>query len=45
MDIAVIGLSHKTAPVEVREKLSLPETEIQNLARTSKWNLDLINAV
>ena len=30
MNIAVIGLSHKTAPVEVREKLSLPETEIQN---------------
>lgn len=30
MNIAVIGLSHKTAPVEVREKLSIPETEIQN---------------
>jgi glutamyl-tRNA reductase len=25
MNIAVIGLSHKTAPVEVREKLSVPE--------------------
>jgi len=25
MNIAVIGLSHKTAPVEVREKLSIPE--------------------
>jgi len=30
MNIAVIGLSHKTAPVEIREKLSIPETEIQN---------------
>lgn len=25
MNIAVIGLSHKTAPVEVREKLSIPD--------------------
>ena len=24
MNIAVIGLSHKTAPVHVREKLSIP---------------------
>jgi glutamyl-tRNA reductase len=27
MNIAVIGLSHKTAPVEVREKLSIPEPQ------------------
>jgi len=25
MHIAVVGLSHRTAPVEVREKLSIPE--------------------
>ena len=25
MNIAVIGLSHKTAPVEIREKLSIPD--------------------
>lgn len=25
MPVAVVGLSHKTAPVEVREKLSIPE--------------------
>lgn len=25
MNIAVVGLSHKTAPVEIREKLSIPE--------------------
>ena len=30
MNIAVIGLSHKTAPVEVREKLSIPETKIES---------------
>jgi len=30
MNIAVVGLSHKTAPVEVREKLSIPEAEIEN---------------
>ena len=29
MNIAVVGLSHKTAPVEVREKLSLPENLIE----------------
>jgi glutamyl-tRNA reductase len=29
MNIAVIGLSHKTASVEVREKLSIPETQIE----------------
>lgn len=27
MNIAVVGLSHKTAPVEVREKLSIPEPQ------------------
>jgi glutamyl-tRNA reductase len=29
MNIAVVGLSHKTAPVEIREKLSIPETQIE----------------
>jgi glutamyl-tRNA reductase len=29
MNIAVVGLSHKTAPVEVREKLSIPEQKIE----------------
>ena len=28
MNIAVVGLSHKTAPIEVREKLSIPEAQI-----------------
>lgn len=37
MNIAVVGLSHKTAPVEVREKLSIPEPQIESatLALTS----------
>ena len=29
MKIAVVGLSHKTAPVEVREKLSIPEASLE----------------
>ncbi len=29
MNIVVIGLSHKTAPVEVREKLSIPEPQFE----------------
>ncbi|MEM7580158.1 MAG: glutamyl-tRNA reductase [Mastigocoleus sp.] len=30
MNIAVVGLSHKTATVEVREKLSIPEPQLEN---------------
>lgn len=29
MNITVVGLSHKTAPVEIREKLSIPEDHIE----------------
>lgn len=29
MNIAVVGLSHKTAPVEIREKLSIPEAKLE----------------
>ncbi|OUL31083.1 glutamyl-tRNA reductase [Nostoc sp. 106C] len=28
MNITVVGLSHKTAPVEIREKLSIPEDKV-----------------
>ena len=28
MHIVVVGLSHRTAPVEVREKLSIPDQSI-----------------
>lgn len=30
MNIAVVGLSHKTAPVDVREKLSIPEPQCEH---------------
>lgn len=30
MNIVVVGLSHKTAPVEVREKLSIPEPQTES---------------
>jgi glutamyl-tRNA reductase len=33
MNIAVVGLSHKTAPVEVREKLSIPENLCEKAIR------------
>lgn len=33
MNIAVVGLSHKTAPVEVREKVSIPEAQIETAIR------------
>ncbi|NER21892.1 MAG: glutamyl-tRNA reductase [Symploca sp. SIO1B1] len=31
MNIAVVGLSHKTAPVEVREKLSIQEVKLEGV--------------
>ncbi|HAC65034.1 MAG TPA: glutamyl-tRNA reductase, partial [Cyanothece sp. UBA12306] len=31
MNIAVVGLSHKTAPVEVREKLSIQEAKLEEV--------------
>jgi glutamyl-tRNA reductase len=33
MNIAVVGLSHKTAPVEVREKLSIPEAKMESVTQ------------
>jgi len=32
MNIAVVGLSHKTAPVEIREKLSIPEHQVESVS-------------
>jgi glutamyl-tRNA reductase len=42
MNIAVIGLSHKTATVEVREKLSIPEARVESAINqlTSYPNID-----
>ena len=31
MDIIVLGLSHKTAPIELREKFHIPESELPNV--------------
>ena len=33
MHIAVVGLSHRTAPVEIREKLSIPEQTMEQSLR------------
>ena len=30
MHLAVIGLSHRTAPVEIRERLSIPEQTMED---------------
>ena len=39
MNIALVGLSHKTAPVEIREKLSIPEERIENaIAQLCKYS-------
>lgn len=32
MNMIVVGLTHKTAPVEVREKLSIPEPQVEQAA-------------
>jgi glutamyl-tRNA reductase len=38
MNIAVVGLSHKTAPVEIREKLSIPEPQTESaIAQLSSY--------
>ncbi len=29
MHVIVVGLSHKTAPVEIREKLAVPESRLR----------------
>ncbi|MEW5856269.1 MAG: glutamyl-tRNA reductase [Cyanobacteriota bacterium] len=33
MNIAVVGLSHKTASVEIREKLSIPEAKMESVTQ------------
>ncbi len=42
MNIAVVGLSHRTAPVEVREKLSISEDNIQESFNDLKENEEVI---
>ena len=38
MHIAVVGLSHRTAPVEVREKLSISDQSMEQALKSLKGN-------
>ena len=42
MHIVVVGLSHRTAPVEVREKLSIPDQSITESLKTLKAFNDVL---
>ena len=42
MHIVVVGLSHRTAPVEVREKLSIPDQSITESLRALKAFSDVL---
>jgi len=42
MNIAVVGLSHRTAPVEVREKLSISDDHIEESFNSLKSNEQIL---
>jgi len=42
MNIVVVGLSHRTAPVEVREKLSIPDQSITESLEALKAFSDIL---
>ena len=42
MHIVVVGLSHRTAPVEVREKLSIPDQSIAESLKALKTSSDVL---
>ena len=42
MHIVVVGLSHRTAPVEVREKLSIPDQSISESLNTLRAYSDIL---
>jgi len=44
MHIAVVGLSHRTAPVGVRERLSIPEQTIESSLNALKCDEEVIEA-
>jgi glutamyl-tRNA reductase len=44
MHIAVVGLSHRTAPVEVREKLSIPEQTMESSLQTLRNHDQVLEA-
>ncbi len=44
MHIAVVGLSHRTAPVEIREKLSIQEQTIKSSLKSLKEHNEILEA-
>ena len=44
MHIAVVGLSHRTAPVEIREKLSIPEQTMETSLQTLRGHEQVLEA-
>ena len=42
MHIVVVGLSHRTAPVEVREKLSIPDQSISESLKILRVYSDIL---
>ncbi|MAB54560.1 MAG: glutamyl-tRNA reductase [Synechococcus sp. CPC35] len=44
MHIAVVGLSHRTAPVEIRERLSIPEQTMETSLQSLKGNEQVLEA-
>ena len=42
MHIVVVGLSHRTAPVEVREQLSIPDSSIQQSLTALKNSSEIL---
>ena len=44
-ELLAIGVSHKTAPVEVRERLALPDTRAQQFVRELRGSADVREAV
>ncbi len=44
MHIAVVGLSHRTAPVEIREKLSIPEQNMESSLQALKGDEQVLEA-
>ena len=42
MHIVVVGLSHRTAPVEVREKLSIPDQSISESLKSLSGYSDIL---
>ncbi|MAV10587.1 MAG: glutamyl-tRNA reductase [Synechococcus sp. MED850] len=44
MHIAVVGLSHRTAPVEIRERLSIPEQTMETSLQSLRGNEQVLEA-